>query len=107
MNNEILKYTGGGIKCDNSKCDFVDQSVRIQDYDKWLNKPCPKCGSNLLTQADYDNVQMLLKLVHIVNENCPVTEEEIQNNNSGKTTTMTFNFNGSGKMEVEVNETEE
>ncbi len=104
MNNEILKYTGGGIKCDNSKCDFVDQSVRIQDYDKWLNKPCPKCGSNLLTQADYDNVQMLLSLVNIINENYPVTEET--QNNFGKYTTISFNFDGSGKMEVEVNETE-
>jgi len=43
-----------GIKCDNPDCDFVDDSVTWDDYDKtvseWLNRPCPKCGTNLLTQ---------------------------------------------------------
>lgn len=43
-----------GIKCDNPQCDFKDHTVRIEDYKQWLNWPCPKCGANLLTQADYD-----------------------------------------------------
>jgi len=41
-----------GIKCD--KCKFSDPTVKYEDYDKWLNKPCPDCGENLLTQEDYN-----------------------------------------------------
>lgn len=33
-----------GIKCDNKDCDFKDMSVSYEDYPKWINKPCPKCG---------------------------------------------------------------
>jgi len=35
--------------------------VRYEDYPQWLNRPCPKCGANLLTQADFDAVSWLLK----------------------------------------------
>ncbi len=41
-----------GIKCDN--CSYKDDSVKFEDYLEWLNKPCPDCGENLLTQKDYD-----------------------------------------------------
>jgi hypothetical protein len=41
-----------GIKCDN--CDYADMEVPFSDYTNWINKPCPKCGENLLTQQDYD-----------------------------------------------------
>jgi hypothetical protein len=50
----------GGIKCDNPECDFRDDSVELGEYSLWLNRPCPKCGANLLTQADYEAVNRLL-----------------------------------------------
>ena len=49
--NEIVKIKQiGGIKCDNPSCDFRDESIPVEDYKNWLNKPCPICGSNLLTK---------------------------------------------------------
>ena len=51
-----------GIKCDNPECDFRDDSVKCENYQQWLNKPCPKCGQNLLTQKDYDTVQHVKKI---------------------------------------------
>lgn len=45
-------YAVSGIKCDVQGCDYRDDTVRLLDYEKWLNKPCPKCGGNLLTEAD-------------------------------------------------------
>lgn len=104
MNNDVVRFIGGGIKCDNHDCDFADETVRVEDYKDWLNKPCPKCGCNLLTQADYDNVQMLLSLVNMVNKNFSLSEE-IQDD-SNKTATITFNMNGTGKMDAEINEAE-
>lgn len=104
MNDNIVNFIGGGIKCDNPECDFVDQEVKIEDYKDWLNKPCPKCGSNLLTQADYDNVQMLLNLVDIINENEDIfTKTKDTQNNSDEMSTITFNMDGTGKMDIEIN----
>jgi phage FluMu protein Com len=49
-----------GIKCDH--CDWRNLTVERADYKDWLNRPCPKCGANLLTQADYDAVCDLEKI---------------------------------------------
>lgn len=51
-----------GLKCD--KCDFKDDDIKMQDYIYWVNKPCPKCGSNLLTEQDFKSVQLLSKVVN-------------------------------------------
>ena len=102
MNDDIVKFIGGGIKCDNPECDYMDETVKVEDYKNWLNKSCPKCGSNLLTQKDYDNVQMLIGLADIINEKY-VVDEEVQNKLGNKQQTIMFHMNGSGKMDVEIN----
>ena len=43
----------GGIKCDNPLCDYVNKDVHITDYIDYINKPCPCCGENLLTEEVY------------------------------------------------------
>lgn len=45
-----------GIKCDNLACDYQDPSAKLDDYEVWLNRPCPKCGHNLLTEKDLKSV---------------------------------------------------
>ena len=52
--NDNVEVQIGGIKCDNTKCDYEDMSIKYSDYEAWLNKPCPKCGDNLLTEKDYE-----------------------------------------------------
>lgn len=54
------KCSVSGIKCDNPECDFRDDTVKFEDYPQWLNRPCPMCGANLLTQADFDVVSWLM-----------------------------------------------
>lgn len=56
-----------GIKCDNPDCDYHNDSVEVQDYSLWLNKPCPKCGENLLTEADYKTVKRMFKFAKFLN----------------------------------------
>jgi hypothetical protein len=56
-----------GIKCDHPKCGWNDMTVPFTDYDRWLNKPCPKCGHNLLTQKDYDLAKQLMGAGEILN----------------------------------------
>jgi len=64
---KAVEYKIGGIKCDNPDCDFRDMDVKFEDYPLWLNRPCPKCGWNLLTQDDLDTTKTLLKLVNFIN----------------------------------------
>lgn len=65
-----FKINISGIKCSNTKCDYNDENVKIEEYHKLLNKLCPKCGKILLTEEDYKNVKFLLKLVEYANKIC-------------------------------------
>jgi len=103
MSNSLIKFIGSGIKCDNPKCDYAEENVKPEDYKEWLNKPCPKCGSNLLTQADYDNVQMLLNIVDKFNSISDSYAVPITDTHS----ILTVSMNGTGNMEFEVNESTE
>lgn len=62
-----MKFEITGIKCDNKKCSFEDSTVKKEDYKAWLNKPCPNCGDNLLTQKDFDTVEKMIKLEKTLN----------------------------------------
>jgi hypothetical protein len=85
-----------GIKCD--ACDFNDMSVKVEEYSEWVNKPCPKCGANLLTEADYNNVKMLMEIAKITNSALPsneLTEERVS---------MEVKMNGTGNMDFKIKE---
>ena len=64
-----------GIQCDAPGCDFVDMSIQVSQYEEYINKPCPKCGANLLTQKDHDTIMALIESVRISNT---FTEEELR-----------------------------
>ena len=96
MMKNSMQIITSGIKCDNPKCDYIDQSVELKDYPNWLNKPCPKCGSNLLTQADYDNVKVIIELVGIVNQSLGLVED------GEPVSIATVRMNGTGKIEFEI-----
>ena len=86
-----LKINVGGISCDNKKCSFSDMGVKFEDYNEWLNKPCPDCGCNLLTEKDFNTVKLLVGLTEIINEGVPgVAEDE-------KLFKMSVSMDGSGK----------
>ena len=72
---KAIEVKAGGIKCDNKNCDYVNRKVRIKDYPNWVNKPCPKCGENLLTVRDYKTLIWLLRLVKILNLIFPASKE--------------------------------
>lgn len=50
-----------GLTCDKPGCDYQDDTPS-SEYKSCINKPCPKCGSSLLTQADYDAVLKMQKI---------------------------------------------
>jgi len=76
MNNIDLNISG--IKCDAPGCDFINESVKMEDYKNWVNRPCPKCGANLLTQADLDAVNDLVEKANYINS-LELPEEFLKN----------------------------
>lgn len=62
-----VEIEAGGLKCDNPKCDWKDYTISTETYSQWINKPCPKCGENLLTQEDFRNSELLLAIAHLLN----------------------------------------
>lgn len=93
---DVLSMNIGGIKCDNPECDYIDMSVNVSEYDKWVNKPCPKCGQNLLTEKDYLYVQFLLKVTNLANEMFPQIDDD------AKTVKVNIKMNGSEKMTYDI-----
>jgi hypothetical protein len=70
-----IEVAHGGLKCDADGCDWSDDSIPVADYEKWINRPCPKCGANLLTLEDFQNAQSVLLAAALVNGLSP---EEIE-----------------------------
>lgn len=54
-----------GLKCDAVGCDFMDPDAAPDETS--LDRPCPKCGANLLTEADLANVRLLQFVTHATN----------------------------------------
>src|SRR5438045_4235424 len=50
-----------GLKCDNPKCDWQDKTISFADLENHINRRCPKCGQNVLTEKDFENA-MITKL---------------------------------------------
>lgn len=110
-NNNQVQIIGGGLKCDARNCDYVNDTIQIDDYVQWIDAPCPQCGANLLTQADYDQVQIMKAAVSIVNGMSPAHLAAIEQATSvilGKTpdpnqqALMRFDFNGSGNVDMNI-----
>ncbi|EKS4344819.1 hypothetical protein QB607_002815 [Clostridium botulinum] len=94
---DAIEINISGIKCDNPECDFRDDNALLEDYDKWLNKPCPKCGANLLTQADYDNTKAIVEIAKTMNEFLPERKDD------EKIVTGKFEMNGTGNIDFKIN----
>ena len=73
-NKNAIEVSIKGIKCDNPICDFADMSVDYTDYENWVNRPCPKCGQNLLTEKDFKKCKRIKKLVNFANRFCKVDD---------------------------------
>jgi len=67
MDKTAIEMTGGGLKCDNPCCDWIDMSIPTKDYRKWVNAKCPKCGCIVLTKRDYKAHRLLTGLVRVIN----------------------------------------
>jgi ssDNA-binding Zn-finger/Zn-ribbon topoisomerase 1 len=97
---KVLQLYIKGIKCDNPDCNYEEvikykngnTNEVIEEYKKWINKPCPKCGQNLLTLKDYIVLKMIILCVDILNTILPEPK-----NDEGKEV-FSLEMNGTGKV---------
>ena len=67
---ELIEIKETGLICDNKNCDYVDKTVLHTDnLANFINKQCPKCNENLLTQQDYELNQKALEVIACINKN--------------------------------------
>lgn len=71
---DSVEIKGGGLICDNPKCDFEDATIKIDDYAKAINKFCPRCGENLLTQQDFEDFTAMYQKLKILAKSVPHDE---------------------------------
>ena len=57
------------------ECDFCDYKIKNHALEvlpnageEYINKLCPKCGNNLLTQEDFNLSKNLLRVVFFINK---------------------------------------
>ncbi len=55
------------IVCDNINCDYTIPYMEDIDTIIYINKPCPKCRENLLTERDYLDHKKLKKRIDWIN----------------------------------------
>ncbi|HWY35832.1 MAG TPA: hypothetical protein VNX68_14410 [Nitrosopumilaceae archaeon] len=65
---EELEVQISGIKCDVPHCNYRDDDVKFVDYPEYINKRCPACGANLLTQECYDKTVRIYKITNRLNK---------------------------------------
>ncbi len=80
-----------GLKCDADGCDYKDMTISFEDYEQYINAPCPECGANLLTEADYETVKVLTGIVNTLNEKYPPPHDPNE-----PIARFTVDFDGSG-----------
>lgn len=64
MSNAV-EWGPSRLKCDAENCDFSEEVADISA--KLIGKPCPKCGTNLLTEVDYKATVALKAAVDLLN----------------------------------------
>lgn len=104
---EVIKIKQmGGLKCDNPNCNYHDDSISVNDYPNYINKPCPYCGCNLLTEADYKSVKRILKTVNTINRLYNFLPKFVKkvDRQKGSESEMNIDFNGTGKPNIKINE---
>ena len=80
-----------GLKCDAFDCDYSDMEIDVEEYSKYVDAPCPDCGANLLTKADYELVKSIMEITDVINdafEGADLKEGEIES--------LTVSMDGSG-----------
>lgn len=91
-----FEFQISGIKCD--ACAYRDDAVTVEQYPDYVNKACPECGANLLTEADYKTVQLILGMTEVFNA---VEASDLLPSPPSMKYDISLSMNGSGEIKVQ------
>lgn len=92
---EPIQIRTGGLKCDNKSCDWKDTTIPFEEFPNWVNASCPKCGENVLSVKDFENVVRMNTVVSLFNS---MTEDQLKafgihsDSETKKPSTLTLDF---------------
>jgi hypothetical protein len=69
-----IQITSISLKCDAEGCDYRESSIELSP--KHIGKLCPKCGADLLTEADYKEALVWLGTIAAINGGIGPVEEK-------------------------------
>lgn len=95
---EQVKVKIEGIKCDNPGCDYVNTSVNINNFQEWVDKPCPQCGEILLNKSDYKFAKFSIGVSNIINKILPKRKDDEPDS------VMTITKDYDGKLNCKIND---
>lgn len=85
-----------GITCDTPWCTFAAPEVTRAEYPAWRNKPCPSCGGNLFTDADWKALRRIEIIIAIFNTMFFFLPRPAPGSKAGGT----FHFDGTGAPDL-------
>lgn len=91
----FVDFNVQGIKCD--ACDYKDETVKFEDYKDYINKPCPQCGANLLTEADVDTLLKTIQSVDFINT---ILKPFVKVDKNTPRITLPCEMNGTGILKI-------
>ena len=79
MENKEEVLLSNSIKCDNPTCNY-EIYLKIENFKDYINKECPKCSYNLLTEDGFDDHSELISQFRELGEFKEVEYSEIKDN---------------------------
>ncbi len=72
-NKQIEVKSMGHLTCDADGCGYIspNETLSVEELETHLGEPCPMCGANLLTEADFKNVKVTYDYIDLINSFSP------------------------------------
>lgn len=65
-----------GLKCDTPACGWEDMTIRFEEYEANVNRPCPNCGASILTPEDFATARGFNVLMERIKNRLPKDDGE-------------------------------
>lgn len=57
-----------GLVCDNPECSWKGPHIKYDDWEDYINSPCPECGEVILTSQDFEDARRMISWLNLLEE---------------------------------------
>lgn len=65
---DLMRLEISGLKCDDYFCSYYNPDIKFEEYSKYVNAECPRCGANLLTEEAHQDAINTMKKIERINK---------------------------------------